>query len=198
MKIPPSTAIAEFESFLVSIGARTAQSSEYATQKALWPSLLQFLQPIITGERIFGADAIENAAPFFQRDQTSVIDETASDRAIYFGLLSFTIAINNKQRGRYLTLSLDEITEFYRVQAFTPSEALASYGEYYQKASPAIEKLGNLFLVHHIEPKITDPKKLDDACEWFSTQFLCGVLLGQITDFLTLRDHQRERSSERQ
>lgn len=192
-KYPVSVAIAEFDSFLTIVGSQTTQRPEYAQLKASWPGLLQFLQPIVTGERLFGDDAIEYAALRFQREQTSITDERATERAIYFGIMSFTIIIFNKFRERYAGISLDELGENWLSQALTPMESLEKYGTLIQEARPRIEALAKHFLIRHVEPAVTDKSKMDDALGWFATQFLSGVLLGQMTDYLTLRNHYEER-----
>ena len=161
--------------------------------KATWPGLLQFLQPIVTGERLFGAEAMNYAAPRLQREQTSITDERATERAIYFGLMSFTIMISNNHRDRYPRIDIDELAKRWLSQAFKPMESLEKY-DLFRVARPRIETLAKHFLIRHVEPNVTDNRKADDALGWFATQFLSGVLLGQITDTLTLRDYYLEQT----
>lgn len=192
-KYPIHTAIEDFHSFLTVVGGRTTQAPEYALVKASWPGLLQFLQPIVTGERLFSAEAMNYAAPRLQREQTSITDEGATERAIYFGLMSFTVIIVNKLRNRYPRINLDEVAERWLSQALRPMDSLERY-DLFRAARPKIETLAKQFLIKHVQPSVTDDRKMDDALGWFATQFLSGVLLGQITDALTLRDYYQEQT----
>lgn len=180
--------------FLAVVGGRTTERPEFALLKAIWPGLLQFLQPIVSGERLFGAEGMNYAAPRLQREQTSITDERATERAIYFGLMSFTVIMFNNHRDRYPRINFDELAERWLSQAIKPMESLKSYGIAVTAALPKIETLAKHFLIMHVEPNVTDKRKMDDALGWFATQFLSGVLLGQITDLLTLRDYYVERT----
>ena len=186
MKYPITTAIDEFHSLLTIVGGRTTQAPEYAELKAIWPGLLQFLQPIVSGERLFSAEAMEHA-PHFQREQTSVTDKHATERAIYFGLMWFTIIMFNKLRNRYAQLNIDDVAKAWLAQAATPMDSLQSYGKTIRSAIPKIEALGNQFLIRCVQPHVTNPERMDDALGWFATQFISGALLGQITDYLIFR-----------
>ena len=137
-------------------------------------------------------ETINAAALRLQREQTTVADERATERAIYFGLLYFTVLITNKQRSRYPRIDLDELTEKVLAQALTPMESLQNYGDIMRAARPQIEAMGRNFLIWHVEPNVTDKCKMDEALGWFATQFVSGVLLGQITDYLCLRDYYKE------
>lgn len=187
-KYPIELANDEFTSFLSSVLPHIPPNSKFGSLRATWLGLLCFLQPIVTGERVFSAE--ENAIALrFQREQTGIMDELATQRAMYFGVMSLTVFRFNKERHRYAVLDLDELGQRWLSQAFTPMESLIGYGDSFEGIRPQIEMLAKNFVTRYVEPKLTDKSKLDDAFGWFITQFLSGVLLAWIMDMLTLRDY---------
>ena len=107
--------------------------------------------------------------------------------------MAFTLLVSNKERHNYGMIDAAELAEKWTEQPLTPMDSLQQYGTLINAAMPYITALTKQFLVRYVEPSITDRGKRDQAFDWFSSQFLSGVLLGQILDALILREYYRKK-----
>ena len=101
----------------------------------------------------------------------------------------FTLLLFNKERDRYPRINLDGLAKHYLSQCDTPMKSLMSYGTMIQNVRPQIEVVTRKFLIAHVEPRVTDKRKMEAASDWFGPQFVSGILFGQIVDYLTLSDY---------
>ena len=188
MPYTPTIAISEFDALLLRYYPAIAQSAGFPALKAPWPNYLTFLQPVINESMIL-SDEERLVGQEFQVNQTTVVDPFATERAYCFGTLTFAMLINNETRRNYGKIHLAEVALLWRRQSGTPMDSLRMYGTMVSSAIPKFEAIGKCYLAAFVEPNVTVKRKMGSALDWFGSLFICGVLLGQIDDYMTLKDH---------
>jgi len=196
MSNPIDDSIDEFQSFLNVAAKGLTQKPAYGAFVSHLPHLLRFLQPVATRRQCFGAEAMDYFTPRWQRDMTSVEDEFATEKAVYFGVMIFLLGSSNSQRENYASINLDELSDLWISKADDPLTALEGLGFFrHQTREQFSSKVIENFLRIRIHPLVKDSRKISDARSYFGGVFASGVLLGQLIDALTVRAYYEKRDA---
>jgi hypothetical protein len=191
MKYPIDSAIAEFDKMVQIVAPRATQQPDYIAVKDGWPAYLNYLEPLISGKHFYSSGGLDYALPRFQKDETSIEDENADERAIYFGVMASSTLTIAKRRDNYLQIDFEELAGLWRTEFLHPMESLKGRGFFEAVSSKGLDLLVEGFLRLHVQPLVRTPQKLARAISYFKTQFFSGILLHQIVTFLILRDHYK-------
>jgi len=192
MKYPIQSAIGDFDSMVRLVSPRVAQKPQYIAVKRDWPNYLLFLEPLVSGRYGFGDEAVNRFRPESQKEITSIEDEQATERALFFGIMSMSILAVAKRRDEYPTIEFDKLSQLWLSQLANPVESLKAYGFFELVNLNGVDALLQGFLRLHVQPFVKNPPKMSGALSYFETQFFSGVLLGQIVQYLILRRHYDE------
>ncbi len=189
MKYPIQSAIADFDSMVRLVAPRVAQKPQYVAVKRDWPNYLLFLEPLVSGRYGFGDENVNRFRPESQKEMTSIEDEQATERALFFGIMSMSILAVAKRRDEFPTIDFDKLSQLWLSQLVNPVESLKGYGFFDVVNLKGVDALLQGFLRLHVQPLVQSPDKMSDAVSHFETQFFSGILLGQIVLYLILRPH---------
>lgn len=193
---PIQAAIEDFDSMVRSVAPRVAQKPQYGSVKAGWPNYLSFLEPLVSGRHFFfGAETIDYARSEFQKKITSVENEQATEKALYFGVMSISILAVAKRHDDYRMIDFEELSHLWLSQSVDPIESLKGYAFFELVNLNGLDTLLQAYLRLHVQPLVKDPKKMTDALSHFETQFFRGILLGQIVEYLILRPHYGQQNA---
>jgi len=191
MKYPIDSAIGEFDKMVEMVSPRTVQQPDYIAVKSGWPAFLNYLEPLISGKKLYSSEALDYALPRFQKDETGIEDENANERAISFGVMASSTLFIAKRRDNYPQIDFEELSGLWRTESFHPIEALEGRGFFKVVSSKGLDLLIEGFLRLHVQPLVKAPQKLAGALAYFKTQFFSGILLHQLVIFLILRDYYK-------
>jgi hypothetical protein len=194
MKYSVESAIADFDAMVQEVSPRVAQKPEYAAVKSGFLEYLSFLEPLVSGRYLYSAEEIDWFWPKFLREELNIRDEQISERALYFGVMAFSVLVVLKRRENYRKIDFTELAELWQPQCLYPVESLKNYGFFDHVNMNGLDTLLQGFLRLHVKPLITSPDKNNEVFSHFETQFFSGILLGQLVAYLILRDHYEQRS----
>lgn len=195
MKYSTQQAIADFDAMARQVTPTAVQKPNYAAVKNDWPAYLDFLEPIVSGRHLFGNEAVDWFQPRLVRDLTSIDDEQASERALYFGVMAMSLLEISACRNEYPAIDIDELGQLWLKQAVYPIKSLETYSFFDKVSMKGLGLMLQGFLELHVKPLVRNPQKMQDALDHFETQFSSGILLGQIVQYLTLRARYGTRNS---
>jgi hypothetical protein len=179
-----------------SVAPGVAEKPRYLLVKQSWPNYLRYLEPLVSGRFLCSAEAIDYAWPKAQREITGIEDDQAPEKALYFGVMSYSTLVVAKRGDDYPKIDFDELSELWRSQSLYPIESLQKYRFFDLVNIKGLDILLQGFLRLHVQPFVKDPGKMTEALSHFETQFFSGILLGQIVTFLILRNHYGTQTSE--
>jgi hypothetical protein len=126
---------------------------------------------------VFPDPEIKAAAELNQIQLTGVQTKGVTERAIYFGLLSFEALIRNQARHLYPRVDRQELTQKWFSAALYPVEALEEYRFFELASKKSVETLATRFFTFEIELLIEDSRKHESAFGYFVAQYYSGIVL---------------------
>ena len=180
-------AINDFDSVVLAVAPSVSKKPAYIAARNGLGNYLQILKPLVSGEFLYTAEEIQFLHDF-NRYNLSVEDPNANERALYCGIMAFYTLMLIREREKYPIIDLKMLSERWVSEMVFPKQALARYVMFESVNRNALNLLAAGFLDIHVQPRVRDPQKLEEATAHFDTQFFSGVLLCQIETWVTLKN----------